>query len=67
MVALFELSQDFLRVLPVKLILFVVPEDPALVEQPVRNAGRMEGRDISGIRDPKHTLTARRPPNRDFR
>ena len=49
MVALFKLSQDFLRVLLVKLIFLVIPEDPSFVKKPDRNAGRVEVWDISGV------------------
>ena len=49
MVALFKLSQDFLRVLPVKLIFLIILEDPSFVKKPDRNIDRVEVWDISGV------------------
>ena len=66
-VAFLKLSQHLLRVLPVKLIFFVVPEDSSLVEKPDRDIGRLEGRDVSGIRYSKDASSSARLPNRDFR
>ena len=42
-VAFLELSHYFLRILLVKLISLVIPEDPALIKEPIRDNRGVEG------------------------